>query len=614
VNNGDCDYGIGPYEDDDPIWTVTNFFESVSPEIRLMYMPPVNNDQFNSSNPEGFSGIANKLGTDTVISTAMESLGKTQRAYRVVEVQEQETFTRDGGLQPATTVTRNLHPIPLIDTSRVEAREGSENCKYSDWLSGSINDYINLDDYGNSALSYEFAASTRQLKDKLLNSTEFKLLFDFVFPIDRYLSMVTAYSILASSSVDGVARSFNNTKDELFNLFAVLQNVDYRQTGPSSEDALAMAQDFSDPEETCFSFDFKGLSYKDLLDGDFGSNIKTDWDKDDNPFKSLGLSAIADNATEAGKKLFKKMTEFVDPNIKAARAIKTISKSFGFCGDKELPLWLISFLLLPPFLPLPPPWGQIQFTLTPFGIAYLFGWSWDDKEVQYFSKKPNIDCNEIDFCTASEKQGEPADAETSGVVLRLGINTDDMLPNNLPSLGGGKHIIAVGESAIDTFGSLTGVFYNSWSAEAGSGENNKPIVIEQGVEMSAGVELEGSLKEMQYKIEIDHRLGRAMGLVERSRSGNIATYYVSRDGDSIVKDIPLADYKPATKGPRGTMIELYVGTNILVGSPLWANEALDGIASIDGVNYDYKYIDSHIKVIGANTGAEIFIPIRFVRR
>ena len=77
------------------------------------------------------------------------------------------------------------------------------------------------------------------------------MLFDFVFPLNRYLSIITVYNILASSSVDGVETAFNTTKDQLYNLYQMVHNTDFMHKGDSPQEFQELVKDFSDLE-TCF--------------------------------------------------------------------------------------------------------------------------------------------------------------------------------------------------------------------------------------------------------------------------------------------------------------------------------------------------------------------------
>jgi len=257
----------------------------------------------------------------------------------------------------------------------------------------------------------QYNSSIRELKDKLLDSTEFKLMFDFIFPVDRYMSMITVYSMLSTTTVDGVSRAFNQTKDQLYSLFDMLSVADYRQRGPSNKDVKKLAEEFSDPE-ACFSFDDFPTTPQKLLDG----NFKSKFDFPKNHFKGKGLDWVLENAEETGKIIFKGFVETVDPNIKMAKEIQNIFRGFGFCDDLDVPLPLISFGLLPPMLPFPPPAFPINPlfpflppigigpVLTPMGMAYLlWGENWHQTLYnKYFSNQKTEDgddgCDDIETC------------------------------------------------------------------------------------------------------------------------------------------------------------------------------------------------------------------------
>jgi len=419
-------------------WSVTAFFEEMSSEIRLMYLPPSNQDQFDagrnteaSSSNNEFEKAMNVLrGADDTINDAIKELGSTSAAYMATEHVKRETYNVQGENIVFEPVDRDVYPIPLIDTFRLrdECKEYSElfddDWKLADLYTpspdstgiGEFNISI-LDDEGQelTKLRKRYDNSIAELKERLLDSMEFKLLFDFVFPVDRYVSMLLAYTLLSTTSIDGVSRSFNQTKDHLYSLFNTFKNAyDFRQDGPSNKDVQKIAEQFS--KDGCFSFDDIPKTKKELIEGEFETKFKTDWDEDDNPFKGKGLDYIEEMAKETGKIIFKKLVEYNDPNIAAAKTIKEITKNIGFCGDTEIPLWVISLGLLPPFLPFPPlpvfgypaPFAPLPMigngpVLTPFGILYLAGWSYEDGETKYYSKPSpddpdGINCNDVETC------------------------------------------------------------------------------------------------------------------------------------------------------------------------------------------------------------------------
>jgi hypothetical protein len=156
--------------------------------------------------------------------------------------------------------------------------------------------------------------------------------------------------------------------------------------------------------------------------------------------------------------------------------------------------------------------------------------------------------------------------------------------------------------------------------------------------------IDNDLKETQYIIELDNRLGtvqnwysgtqgsggaQAGGLVGKNLApsyiddDNIASYYVSLGVDTgIVKNItpPVAGRTDLIwwpiQGPQGTKLAFSIGASLDLSTNTHLFDILGGTGTaIVGVAppYDFKYIDTNIRITGATTGASIDIPIRFVK-
>ena len=187
-----------------------------------------------------------------------------------------------------------------------------------------------------------------------------------------------------------------------------------------------------------------------------------------------------------------------------------------------------------------------------------------------------------------------------------------------------------------------------------NGENwqNSPIAkIDQGLdtdEISWQYELDQDLKETQYIIEIDSRLGIIASTSDGTNAtisfiddDNIASYYLSQETDPqfIVnnKQFPSgitewnnnnATSAPSIatiQGPQGTTLffsikstlEL-ISSNFLftqIGGDLDIADAAVATAwGLTGATGTYKYIDTIIKITGATTGYRLDIPVRFIKQ
>jgi len=169
---------------------------------------------------------------------------------------------------------------------------------------------------------------------------------------------------------------------------------------------------------------------------------------------------------------------------------------------------------------------------------------------------------------------------------------------------------------------------------------NKPasnanyIRVDQGLhtdEIPVSFALDPDLKETNYIIQMDHRLGSLAtkdGAVKNPRfidDDNIAHYYLSQGVDSdIIENIPendsndaSAETKMVINGPRGTHLDFTVAPSIELASSSFL------FGELGGLDFDWnpgsavnnlKFIDSVIKVQGATTGYAIDIAVRYIKQ
>ena len=175
--------------------------------------------------------------------------------------------------------------------------------------------------------------------------------------------------------------------------------------------------------------------------------------------------------------------------------------------------------------------------------------------------------------------------------------------------------------------------------------------IDQGLdttEISWQYELDQDLKETQYIIEIDSRLGIIASTSDGTNAtisfiddDNIASYYLSQETDPqfIVNNkqyigtdalwnnstLIAAPSIATIQGPQGTTLffsikstlEL-ISSNFLftqIGGDLDIADAAVATAwGLTGATGTYKYIDTIIKITGATTGYRLDIPVRFIKQ
>jgi len=212
---------------------------------------------------------------------------------------------------------------------------------------------------------YCFARDMGSLKRSIAESPEFKTLFNFVFPIKRYLSMASIYNITALRRLQRNKDLLQGTKIAIKDLyFMSARGASWDTSGPNASD---------ETEEDTALAEAHGLS------------VETD----SNAFSSLLLKILIQCPLE----ILKGVVEASDPNIQVSKKIfdginMAMALIYGQqegedadpCEDgnqtPQLPGYvhpIISLLLFPSMaygVGFPPPWG-FGPPLTPMGAAYL---------------------------------------------------------------------------------------------------------------------------------------------------------------------------------------------------------------------------------------------------
>jgi len=187
-----------------------------------------------------------------------------------------------------------------------------------------------------------------------------------------------------------------------------------------------------------------------------------------------------------------------------------------------------------------------------------------------------------------------------------------------------------------------------------TGAGDAAIRVDQGLntdEISWIYTIDQDLKETQYIIEIDSRLGiiaqydnsRVTANISFIDDDNIASYYLSQASDSdFVKDIKqFPDQVPQwtnaastgqlpsdiarIQGPQGTCLVFRINSTLELISSDFLFDQLGGTmdmttaalhwGALNGLlTNTYKYIDTIIKITGATTGYRLDIPVRFTKK
>lgn len=192
---------------------------------------------------------------------------------------------------------------------------------------------------------------------------------------------------------------------------------------------------------------------------------------------------------------------------------------------------------------------------------------------------------------------------------------------------------------------------------ANSSANLTQIRVDQGLdteEIAPSVGLDGDLRESAYIVELDYRLARikqpesdTAANVNFIDDDNIASYYLTDDtyvnpkGGTYAPEnakatngemtmTALAGTNPQVfKGPRGTSLQFRIhasqdlADSTYLFNQLGSSQAGNAAGNIFGFstgttddlvkNKTIYYVDSTVRVVGANTGYRLDIPVRYVK-
>jgi hypothetical protein len=152
----------------------------------------------------------------------------------------------------------------------------------------------------------------------------------------------------------------------------------------------------------------------------------------------------------------------------------------------------------------------------------------------------------------------------------------------------------------------------------------KSILVDQGINNNAvnkNFTIDPTLKETQYIVEIDNRLGS----IADSQSGiqaysfldddNIASYSFGTDS-ALVTSLNGSSDTPL-QGARGTRIQFRINPSIELNSSTYLFTLL---GSEDSLNFNsagaqnFYRIDSSVRITGATTGYRLDVPITFLKK
>lgn len=201
-------------------------------------------------------------------------------------------------------------------------------------------------------------------------------------------------------------------------------------------------------------------------------------------------------------------------------------------------------------------------------------------------------------------------------VLEANNDVEDSLNNTFD-----MYVVAVDE---DTEKAVKGADVGLYGENFTSG---KQLRIDQGVNndaISPKYTLEKDLVETQYNVQIDNRLGQVVSKTGPAADINfiddddIANYLLTLGTDKayVKKNSSTTGPGEVIKGPRGTTLTFCLQASIELNSSTYLFDQLGGTLAVDelpGASGTFKYIDTTVRVQGATTGAQIDLPVRFVK-
>ena len=135
------------------------------------------------------------------------------------------------------------------------------------------------------------------------------------------------------------------------------------------------------------------------------------------------------------------------------------------------------------------------------------------------------------------------------------------------------------------------------------------------------------LKETQYLIEMDHRLGNLISTDGKMRPSpdyvdddGFASYTVSIASSAMfVKDNPITTNSATQtiQGPRGTFLQFKIASSLSLQQSTYLFNLLGTDSTMTNANNNssqsVKIIDSIVRITGLTTGYSINVPVRYVK-
>jgi len=219
----------------------------------------------------------------------------------------------------------------------------------------------------------------------------------------------------------------------------------------------------------------------------------------------------------------------------------------------------------------------------------------------------------------------------------LKLNTQ--VPGSRTVSADGNFVVCVNKATFDDSDAGTnnsiGIDPSTSQAKAGflygldqGGDRAGKIVIDSGINSTNVTEIDESLIETQFIIEMDNRLGQLMSIDGRTfpkpivDDDHVAVYTLTKTpSDPFVKtpsQEDLSDYSTPINGPISTRLSFKIRSSqdLRVSNFLFdriGTTSSTKYQDINGAGQETKYIDSIIRVTGRTTGYAIDIPVRYAK-
>ena len=153
--------------------------------------------------------------------------------------------------------------------------------------------------------------------------------------------------------------------------------------------------------------------------------------------------------------------------------------------------------------------------------------------------------------------------------------------------------------------------------------DSKAIMADQGMNTTAvskNFTIDPTLKETQYILEIDNRLGTIADINSGPQAysflddDSIASYSFGTDS-ALVSSLNGTSESPI-QGARGTRIQFRINPSIELNSSTYLFTLLGSNVSINfgGGAQNFYRIDSNVRITGATTGYRLDVPITFLKK